>query len=217
MEERMGLLLLILLGAAWACDARQQPNPGLNRKSDVCARCEDYTTEALHYLNDKSIQTGIIDDLHNICSQILSFKQLCIEIVDHYTSSFFSEIASVQPGELCEQLNLCESAIFSSQVQGNSCGFCKNTVSVLLFKLNDHESKVEMMEALLKVCNSNSMEKFAKECKTVVFKYVFLFILAAEDLMKTEDICTVLHACPASTAVSKEASTLEEASLLSDS
>jgi len=28
MEGKIGLLFLILLGAAWACDAREFPNPG---------------------------------------------------------------------------------------------------------------------------------------------------------------------------------------------
>ncbi|KAJ1392116.1 Saposin-like type B, region 1 [Sesbania bispinosa] len=217
MEGRMGLLFLIVLGAAWAnCDARVLPNPELNRKSDVCTLCEEYAAEALDYLNDNKTQSEIIDALHNSCYQLFSFKQQCIELVDYYVPLFFLEIASVQPGELCKRVYLCQSAKISSQVQENSCGFCKDTVSALLAKLNDPDTKLEIMQELLKACNS--MEKLAKECKRMVFEYGPLILVNAEKFLKTADICTVVHACPASSAVvSQEASIMEEIPLLSDS
>ncbi|XP_020234099.1 prosaposin isoform X2 [Cajanus cajan] len=217
MEGRVGLLFLILLGAAWACDARGLANYELNRKSesDVCALCEEYATEALDYLNDKENQRKIIDALHNTCYQLLSFKQQCIELVDDYASHFFSEIASVLPGELCKQVHLCQSANVSSQVKGNSCGSCKDSVAALLVKLNDPDTKLEIIEALLTACNS--MEKMEKKCKRMVFEYGPMILVKAEKFLKTTDICTVLHACPASIAVSSEASSMEEVPLISDS
>jgi len=66
----------------------------------------------------------------------------CIELVDHYAPRFFSEIASVLPKELCRQVHLCQSANISSQVQGNTCDSCKDTVSAILVKLNDPDTKV---------------------------------------------------------------------------
>ncbi|TKY63617.1 Prosaposin protein [Spatholobus suberectus] len=215
MEERVGLLFLILLGAAWACDARELANSELNRKSDVCALCEEYTAKALDYLNDKETQREVIDALHNTCYQLLSFQDQCIELVDDYASRFFSEIASVLPGELCKQVYLCQSANISSQVQGNTCGSCKDTVAALLVRLKDPDTKLEIMEALLKACNS--MDKLAKKCKRMVFEYGPLILVKAEKFLKTTDICTALHACPASTAVSKGASIIEDVPLISDS
>jgi len=47
----------------------------VNRKSDACELCEEYTTEVLDYLNDKENQREIIDALHDKCYQMLSFKQ----------------------------------------------------------------------------------------------------------------------------------------------
>ncbi|KAK7349713.1 hypothetical protein VNO77_07313 [Canavalia gladiata] len=213
MEERKGVLFLILLGAAWACDARELAKPELNREIDFCALCEEYTTEALDYLNDK--QDEIIDALHNTCHQLHAFRQQCIQLVDNYASHFFSDIASVQPGELCKMAYLCQSAKISSQVLGNSCGLCEDTVSAVLAKLNDPDSMLQVMEALLKACNS--MEKFEKECKRMVFEYGPLILMKAEKFLSAADICTTLHACPASTAVNLEASIMEKAPLLSDS
>ncbi|RDX66042.1 Prosaposin, partial [Mucuna pruriens] len=215
MVGRVGLLFLILLGASWACDARELATFELNRKSDVCALCEKYATEALDYLNDIETQREVIDALHNTCYHVPSLKDQCIELVDSYASHFFSEIASVVPGELCKQFHLCKSANVSSQVQGNTCDSCKDTVLVLLAKLSDPDTKLEIMEALLKGCNS--MDKLAKKCKRMVIEYGPLILIKAEKFLKTTDICTALHACPASTAFSKDTSVMEEVPLISDS
>ncbi|KAL2337611.1 hypothetical protein Fmac_012057 [Flemingia macrophylla] len=213
MEGRVGVLFFILLGAAWACDARGLANCDLSRKSesDICALCEEYAAEALDYLNDKENQKEIIDALHNTCGQLLSFKQQCIELVDDYSSRFFSEITSVLPGELCKQIHLCQSANVSSPVKEDSCGSCRDTVAALLVKLNDPDTKLEIIEALLRACNS--VEKMEKKCKKMVFEYGPLILMKAEKFLKTTDICTVLHACPAPIA----ASSMEEVPLISDS
>lgn len=75
----------------------------------------------------------------------LSFSCIaqCIELVDHYAPLFFLKVASVQPGEICKKVNLCpDSAKISSQVQENSCAFCKDTVSALVVKLKDPDTEV---------------------------------------------------------------------------
>jgi len=52
----------------------------------------------------------------------------------------------------------------------------------------------------------------------MVFEYGPLIIVKAEKYLKTTDICTTLHVCPASTAISNnEASIMEEVPLISDS
>ncbi|CAL0306289.1 unnamed protein product [Lupinus luteus] len=209
-----GFLFLIVLGAALSCDARQMriantdtsisdlPNAVLNEKSDVCALCEEYTVEALDYLDNENNQKEIIRTLHNTCYQMLSFKKQCIELVDYYASLFFSQIASVQPGELCKKFSLCPNSTNTSQVQENSCGFCRDTVSALVVKLNDPDTELQIMQAVLKMCNS--MENLTKNCKRMVSEYGPLIFVNAEKFLKTDEICTALHACPATTEVSQE-------------
>lgn len=87
--------------------------------------------------------------LDSIFNNIYLFCTLqCIELVDYYAPRFFSEIASVLPRELCRQVHLCQSANISSQVQGNKCDSCKDTVSAILLKLNDPETKVSNLASL---------------------------------------------------------------------
>ncbi|RZB53020.1 hypothetical protein D0Y65_049181 [Glycine soja] len=165
MEGRMGLLFLLVLGGAWACDGRELANcdqlSKLSRKSDVCALCEEYTTNALDYLNENKTQLEIIDILHNTCYQLHSFKQKCITLVDYYAPLFFLEIATIQPGEFCLKVNLCQLITYISlQVQEDTSGFCEDTVSTLLAKLKDGDTKLQIIGTSLKVCNS--VEKYAK-------------------------------------------------------
>ncbi|OIW18112.1 hypothetical protein TanjilG_19378 [Lupinus angustifolius] len=202
-ERLIGLLFLILLGAAWSCDARQltiantdqRSNDteilALNRKTDVCALCEQYTADALDYLDDTNNQNEIIGTLHDTCYRMLSFKKQCIELMDYYAPLFFSQVASAQPRELCKKLNLCPySAKISSQVQENNCDLCKDTITSLVAKLKDPDT----------------------ECKKMVLQYGPLVFFNAENFLKPEEICTVLHACPATTEVNQE-----ELPLVSDS
>ncbi|CAL0329637.1 unnamed protein product [Lupinus luteus] len=207
-ERLMGLLFLILLGAAWSCDARQLTIANtdqhsndteilvLNRKTDGCALCEQYTAEALDYLDDENNQNEIIGTLHGTCYRMLSFKKQCIELIDYYAPLFFSQVASAQPRELCKKVNLCPySTKISSKVQENNCDFCKDTVTSLVVKLKDPDTELQILQTLLKVCDS--MEKLKKNCKKMVLQYGPLLFLNAENFLKPEEICTALHACPA--------------------
>ncbi|OIW17377.1 hypothetical protein TanjilG_22489 [Lupinus angustifolius] len=218
MAERMLLLFLVVLGASWACDSRELPNldlwsnlaftsksgtSELSRIPDVCSLCEEYTIKALHYLNEKKTQNEIIDILHNTCYQFHSFHKKCISLVDYYAPLIFVEVASIQPEEFCNKANLCQNiANISSQAEQNSCGFCKDTVSALLLKLNDPDTQVEIIETLLKV--SSTVEKYANKYK-MVLKYGALGYVNVEKLLETTDICTTLHACKASRVINHKA------------
>ncbi|XP_028768296.1 prosaposin isoform X2 [Neltuma alba] len=207
----MGILFLVILGAAWACHARELANTDLlseqTRKPDVCTLCEEYSAKALEYLKENKTQGEIMDYLHNTCHQLQSFEQQCTSLVDYYAPLFFLELESIQPEEFCEKVNLCEKiAIISSKVQQDSCGFCKEAVSELMDKLEDPDTQLEIIEAFLKVCNS--MEKYSRKCKKLVFEYGPVILMNAEKFLETKDICTVIHACKAAT---------EEIPLLSDS
>ncbi|XP_027350741.1 proactivator polypeptide-like 1 [Abrus precatorius] len=206
MEGRMGLLFLFVLGGAWACDARELENLGsseLSRNLDVCGLCIEYASMALRFLNENKTHTEIIDILHHSCEQLPAFKQKCISLVDKYAPIFFLEVSIIKPDEFCRKISLCQQiADMALLVQENSCAFCKDTISALLAKLKDPDTELEIVEKLLQVCNT--VEKYANKCKRIVFEYGPMIFENAEKFLETTDICTVLHACKASTAVDQQ-------------
>ncbi|KAJ9179640.1 hypothetical protein P3X46_007990 [Hevea brasiliensis] len=240
MAMRMGLLFLLVLGAGWACAARQmadtrlsyksmvitdiaatqvkdheqeredQASNGITRNNQVCTLCEDFASQALDYLTENKTQTEIIDVLHVACSQVPSFKQQCITLVDYYAPLFFLEVSSVQAEEFCRKVNLCHEMVFiSSKLQQDKCGICHRAVSEVLLKLKNPDTQLEIIEILLKGCDS--MENYAAKCKKLVFEYGPIILVNAEQFLETRDICTMLHACDSSITGSGEAATVVKA------
>ncbi|XWS09482.1 hypothetical protein CRYUN_Cryun40dG0088500 [Craigia yunnanensis] len=216
MDVRFGLLFLFVLGASLACDARQleameavisdasvvQINQGqdgevvekVSQKDNVCTLCEEFTNEAIDYLSKNKTQTEIVEMLHKSCSRIPSFEQQCITLVDYYAPLFFMEISSIQPEDFCQKVNLCQKvALISSQIREDSCGMCHHAVSEVLIKLKDPDTQLEIIELLLKGCNS--VQNYVKKCKRIVFDYGPLILANAEHFLETTDVCTILHAC----------------------
>ncbi|KAJ0028848.1 hypothetical protein Pint_35026 [Pistacia integerrima] len=228
MEWRVGLLFLFLLGASWVCDARQlgdseyivvqiskqgQVQGGAIENDNVCTLCEEFAAEAVDYLADNKTQTEIIDMLHMSCSRLASFKQQCKTLVDYYAPLFFLEISTVQPSDFCKKVNLCQQmAIFSSQLHEDSCGLCHHAVSELLVKLKDPDTQLEILELLLKGCNS--MQNYVKKCKKMVFEYGPLILTNAEQFLETTDVCTMLHACNSPTTGSLPSSSEQVAEVV---
>ncbi|KAG6643538.1 prosaposin-like isoform X2 [Carya illinoinensis] len=244
MDVRVGLLLLVVLGASWACDARQLVSTELHRgngiqisvmeinyqdhdikvqsmeedlrNDKVCTLCEEFASEALDYFAENKTQTEILAILHVACSQVGLFKRECITLVDYYAPLFFSEVSTLQPEEFCRKVNLCQQiAMVSSQFHEDSCALCHRAVSEIEVKLKDPDTQLEIVELLLKACNS--MENYAKKCKKMVFEYGPLILANAEKMLETTDICTTLHACNSPAASSNEASHSTKVSVLSDS
>ncbi|PPS08518.1 hypothetical protein GOBAR_AA12144 [Gossypium barbadense] len=165
MDARFGLLFLFMLGATWACNARQlevvevvisdpsvvQVNwrqdekviETVARNDNVCTLCEEFTTEAVDYLSQNKTQTEIIEILHKSCSRLRAFEPQCITLVDYYAPLFFLEIYSVQPQDFCTKFNLCQKvALISSQFREDSCGMCHRAISEVLMKLQDPDTKL---------------------------------------------------------------------------
>ncbi|KAE8718276.1 putative Cytochrome P450 [Hibiscus syriacus] len=183
MGVRFGILFLFVLGASCARDARQLEAAPL-----------EYATEGIDFLSRNKTQTKIVKLLHNSCSRIPSFEQQCITLVDYYVSLFFVEISSIRPGVVCQRVKLCQKvALISSQIRENSCGVCHRAVSEVLTKLKDPDTQLEIIEILLKACNS--VQNYVKKCKKMVFEYGPLILVNAEHFLETTDICTILHAC----------------------
>ncbi|KAL2557828.1 saposin B domain-containing protein [Forsythia ovata] len=196
------LLFLFIVSTCWCCNARDlwtanhftreneifsvlqsnnkqseveaQHVEEASKNNELCTMCEDFASEALNYLSENKTQTEIISILHKSCSKISTVKQQCIVLVDYYAPLFFLEVSSIQPEYFCRKA---------------------------LLKLKDPDTQLEIIELLLKACNS--VEGYVKKCKRLVFEYGPIILVNAEQFLETNDVCTVLHAC-ASPAVGAE-------------
>lgn len=71
-----------------------------------------------------------------------SFRQ-CATLVDYYAPLFFVEVSSIQPGDFCQKVNLCEKmALLSAQVKEDSCQLCHHAIAEALDKLKDPDTQV---------------------------------------------------------------------------
>lgn len=169
-------------------------NDKVDKKRDVCTLCEEFTAEALTYLNANKTQTEIMDILYFSCSRLHFFKKECLVMVYHYIPLFFVEISSIQPKDFCGEINLCKQvALISQHISKNSCDFCHYTIAEALMKLKDPDTELDIIEVLLKACEA--VKGYEKKCKRIVFEYGPMILLNAEHLLESNDICTILHAC----------------------
>lgn len=166
----------------------------IDKKGDVCALCEEYTADALTYLNANKTQKEIMDILYFSCSKFHFLKKECLVMVDYYIPLFFVEISSIQPKDFCREINLCKQVAFISQhISKNSCDFCHYTIAETLMKLKDPDTELDIIEVLLKACQA--VKGYEKKCKRIVFEYGPMILLKAEHLLESNDICTILHDC----------------------
>ncbi|KAM7264110.1 hypothetical protein ACFE04_001793 [Oxalis oulophora] len=198
MDMRVGLVFLLILAATCACHARQLidvvdvqvlevieledmgvVSDEISRNDNVCTLCEQYAAKGLAYLSDNATQIQVIDMLHQTCSRAPAFEQKCVTLVDYYAPLFFLEVSSLQPEELCQKGNLCQEVGRLSSLHEDSCGICHKTIAELLTKLQDPDNQLEILEMLLKACNS--MEKYVKKCKRMVFEYGPIILANAEN------------------------------------
>ncbi|KAL2541415.1 saposin B domain-containing protein [Abeliophyllum distichum] len=229
MEMRV-LLFLFIVSTCWCCNARDlwtanhftgeneifsvlqtnkqseveaQHVEEAGKNNELCTMCEDFASEALNYLSENKTQTEIISILHKSCSKIPTVKQQCIVLVDYYAPLFFLEVSSIQPEYFCRKVDLCKQAVPIAQLRSKNttCDLCHHAITEALLKLKDPDTQLEIIELLLKACNS--VEGYVKKCKRLVFEYGPIILVNAEQFLETNDVCTVLHAC-ASPAVGAE-------------
>ncbi|KAG5552842.1 hypothetical protein RHGRI_010823 [Rhododendron griersonianum] len=175
---------------------------------NVCTMCEEFAAEAIKYLVENKTQLEIIDILHKTCSQLVPLEQQCITLVDYYVPFLFQEIGSVQPGEFCQTVNLCEPRVVTSvPLSEDKCEICEYAVEEVLLKLKDPDTQLDILELLLKACDA--VESYVKKCKTMVLEYGPLILSNAEEFLETVDICTVIHACDLPYAGSEQATPIQ--------
>lgn len=111
----------------------------------------------------------------------------CINLVDYYVPLFFLEATSVQPGDFCNKVNLCQTiADLSLQVQENSCEFCEDTVSALLAKIKDPDTEVRNF-ILMDVACFNYFYNFKLIVLGIYFKLDYLLCKKVYDLQPNEN------------------------------
>lgn len=224
MDVVKGFVFLVFVSVLGTSSARQLPRnleamkyPDQERGSSTfCTLCEDYAARARDYLAENKTQAEIIVLLHVSCSQMLTLKAECILLVDHYAPLLFADISSIQPAAFCQKVNLCQQVVkISAEIQEDGCEFCQNAVSELLDKLKDPDTQMDMIQLLLKACDS--MQNYVKKCKKLVFEYGPLILTNMEQFLEKTDVCTAVHACSESTVIAKEPLPVADVTGLSDS
>ncbi|OAY41611.1 prosaposin [Manihot esculenta] len=224
MDMRVGLLFLLVLGAGWACAARQmadtelsyeskvisdipatqakdqeqgredQASDGVSRNKQLCTLCEEFTSQALDYLTENKTQTEVIDILHEACSRVPSFKQQCNTLVDYYAPLFFLEVSSVQPEQFCQKVNLCQEVVFISSE------LQQDKCGICHRAVSEVLLKLKNPDTQLEIIEillkgCNAMENYAAKCKKLVFEYGPVILINAEQFLENTDVCTAVHAC----------------------
>ncbi|EPS73961.1 hypothetical protein M569_00799 [Genlisea aurea] len=212
------LLVVFIMCSTWCCNARDLPSPQVSEEADtifglestaelfsgkvqigndeLCLGCENLASEALDYLLKNKTEKQILGLFHHYCSLLPSFEQQCILLVDFYGTVFFENAKAFQPGEFCRQLGLCEGAISSGLSKKDTCDICHDVVTEALLKLRDPDTELEIVKVLLNACDS--VKKSTSKCKRLVFEYVPLILVNAEQFLETRDICGILRVCKSS-------------------
>lgn len=169
-------------------------NDVITRNEHFCELCQDFTTRVLSFFKENG--TTVVQTLHHVCSHLYSLEQQCLLLVDHYTSIFFTEIAKVQPEQLCKKVYLCENkALAHVEKHDDPCTVCHNVVSEVVTKLDDPDAQLEIIQVLIKGCNQ--IRNFSHQCKRLVLEYGPIILLNAEKFFERTDVCAAIHACKA--------------------
>ncbi|XP_076895968.1 uncharacterized protein LOC143548767 [Bidens hawaiensis] len=167
----------------------------VNTGENLCSLCEQYTNEALIYLQRNETRQEVISILHDTCSNLIpSLRQQCATLVDTYVPLFFLEISTIQAKDFCGIISLCNEVVsYAQEFSKNRCDVCNFAVSEVITLLKDSDNQLEILKVLLEQCKS--VEKYLPKCKSLVFEYVPLILTNAEQILEKEDICGKLHAC----------------------
>lgn len=220
MGGKLGLVFVLLVAASLVSDARELTTNkvstisvlqskaakrfgdlgNVGKNDNLCTLCEQYTTEALFYLEQNKTQNEVISLLHESCDKLQSLKRQCITLVDYYAPLFFLELTTIKPEDFCGKVGLCKEVVeYVHEFKENSCDVCHLAVSEALSLLKNPDNQLEILEILLKQCKT--VEKYLPKCKALVFEYAPLILTNAEQFLEKEDICSKLHACDSSDSI----------------
>lgn len=204
MALRAFIVLVIVLGANWTCEARDLLKPidsvlqmetVKSSEENLCSLCKEFATEVLDYLEDNSTQATVVDILYQSCSTLRSFEEQCTSLVDYYVPLVFSEISTVEPKPFCQNVNLCGEGVTTTLKMSDKCTVCQQAIAEILAKLKDPDTELEIIELLLKACNSANGPKNVQKCKRLVFKYGPLILENAPQVLEKLNLCKAIRAC----------------------
>ncbi|KAB8080097.1 hypothetical protein EE612_000418 [Oryza sativa] len=177
----------------------------------LCQLCEQYSTEALFYLQQNETQTEILSILHHACANVGPLKQQCITLVDYYIPLFFLEVSVVTPEKFCESVHLCrKGTMLRLPSRGDTCGICHHVLVEVLIMLKDPDMQLEIVEIFLKACSK--ADNYVQQCKKMVLEYTPLILVKSQKFLETTDVCSTIHACKTGTQASAETMLLSAAS-----
>jgi len=207
MASRDSLVLVLVLVACWACEGRDPTKAIISDDSvlqmetvkvseeNLCTLCEDFATEIIDYLEDNTTQAAVIDILYQTCSTLRPIEEQCTSLVDYYVPLVFTEISTVQPKPFCQYIDLCREGAIITLKKSDKCTVCQQAMAEILAKVKDPDTELEIIELLLKACNSANGPKNVRKCKSLVFKYGPLILESAPQVLEKLHLCTAIHAC----------------------
>ncbi|KAG2620111.1 prosaposin-like isoform X1 [Panicum virgatum] len=170
----------------------------MKENSQLCQLCEQFTTEALFYLNENETKTEIIDTLHQACSKFPSFKLECTRLVDYYAPLFFTKIVSLSPEDFCVSISFCVEAKFIRlPIHEDACTLCHEVVDEIVTNLEDPDMELKIIEILLKGCNN--AENFVQKCKRLIIQNAPIIMEHIKKFLEKRDFCDSIHVCGSKT------------------
>lgn len=160
----------------------------------LCQLCEEFTMEALFYLNENETQTEIISTLHQACSNFPSFKLECARLVDYYAPFFFTKIASLSPEEFCVSVSFCgDVTLIRLPRHEYTCNLCHEVVDEIVTNLEDPDMELKIIEILLK--GYNNTENFLQKCKRLIIPNAPVILEEIKKVLNKRDFCNSIHVC----------------------
>lgn len=190
---------------SYACVLRKESFPRVSRgagsavtNEKLCQLCQQYSTEALFYLQQNETKAEILSVLNHACVKLGPLRQQCITLVDYYIPILLLEVSVVKPEEFCESAHLCpKGTAIRVSAGGEACGLCHQALVEVLTMLKDPNAKLEIVKLLLKTCSK--AEQYAPLCKRLVLEYTPLVLVKLQKYLETTDVCFAIHACKTGT------------------
>ncbi|XP_071684047.1 uncharacterized protein [Lolium perenne] len=201
----------------YACILKKESMPQVSRgegstvaNEKLCQLCQQYSTEALFYLQQNETKAEILGVLNHACANLGPLRQQCITLVDYYIPILLLEVSVVKPEQFCESAHLCpKGPAMRVSARGEACGLCHQALVEVLTMLKDPNAKLEIVKLLLKTCSKS--EQYAPLCKRLVLEYTPLVLVKLQKYLETTDVCYAIHACKTGTPATMETALLSAA------
>lgn len=185
--------------------------------ASTCLICKSILTELQMIGKDPAIQREIKDLIKTqICSRLISLKEVCEMVVNEYSTELFAHLASIlEPSTRCHSLGFCDAAGDADAIKmlpltplkpadkvaaipendPPQCMLCEFIVTELKQMLKDNATEEQIIHALEKVC-SYMPDKYTAQCKQFVDDYGRMVIDLLIQSADPETVCKQIGLCP---------------------